>query len=354
MPYAACSCANQPAPRPSSTRPPDIWSTCATWIASTPGCRNVADETSVPSRMRLVSRASPASVVHASVGPGSPSPSPCSGSGRSGRRRRSRGPPWPWRRRAGRRSVAPCWGSVKMRRSMPTTLTQVDPETARRATVGPVIPAIVTGRHPADEPFAVADWRRRVAEIYADVRRLAVRRPRRRARRLGPASATTLLAEHPASPLDAVAKASFEGLDVPHHDAGLPVRVRDPAPPPAQRLDVSTGRRRRGAVRAHRRRRAGRPGAPLAVWVIRGYGGGLLRPVKDALAGTPAARTAAGGTCWTPSRGRISAWRQDRLVIDLNFAYNPSCAYDPAWTCPLATRANTLAVDVPVGERMRS
>ena len=44
---------------------------------------------------------------------------------------------------------------------------------------------------------------------------------------------------------------------------------------------------------------------------------------------------------------------QDKLVIDLNFAYNPSCAYDPAWTCPLATRANTLAVEVPVGERMR-
>ena len=27
----------------------------------------------------------------------------------------------------------------------------------------------------------------------------------------------------------------------------------------------------------------------------------------------------------------------DRLVVDLNFAYNPSCAYNPAWTCPLAT-----------------
>ncbi len=40
------------------------------------GCRNVADETRVPSRMRLVSRASPASVVQESVGPGRPSPPP--------------------------------------------------------------------------------------------------------------------------------------------------------------------------------------------------------------------------------------------------------------------------------------
>ncbi len=74
MPYAACSCSNQPAPNPSSTRPPLIWSTWATWIASGPGCRKVAEVISVPSRTVLVSRASPASVVHASVGPGCPSP----------------------------------------------------------------------------------------------------------------------------------------------------------------------------------------------------------------------------------------------------------------------------------------
>ncbi len=72
MPYASCSASNQPAPSPSSTRPPDIWSTCATAIASGPGSRKVADVTSVPSRIRDVSRASPARVTQESVGPGSP------------------------------------------------------------------------------------------------------------------------------------------------------------------------------------------------------------------------------------------------------------------------------------------
>jgi hypothetical protein len=76
MPYASCSRANQPAPRPSSTRPRDIWSTCATWIASTPGWRNVAEVTSVPSRIVVVSRARPASVVQDSVGPGAPPQAP--------------------------------------------------------------------------------------------------------------------------------------------------------------------------------------------------------------------------------------------------------------------------------------
>ncbi len=73
MPYFVCSSSYQPAPIPSSTRPPLIWSTCATEIASTPGSRNVADVISVPSRIVEVSRARPASVSQASVGPGSPS-----------------------------------------------------------------------------------------------------------------------------------------------------------------------------------------------------------------------------------------------------------------------------------------
>ena len=49
-----------------------MWSTWATLIASMPGLRNVTGETRVPSRMVDVSRARPASVIQASVGPGSP------------------------------------------------------------------------------------------------------------------------------------------------------------------------------------------------------------------------------------------------------------------------------------------
>ena len=39
------------------------------------------------------------------------------------------------------------------------------------------------------------------------------------------------------------------------------------------------------------------------------------------------------------------------VVVDFNFAYNPSCAYDPGWACPLAPPGNVLRVEVPVGER---
>jgi uncharacterized protein len=40
----------------------------------------------------------------------------------------------------------------------------------------------------------------------------------------------------------------------------------------------------------------------------------------------------------------------DQLVLDFNFAYNPSCAYDPAWACPLPQAGNRLSAPVPVGE----
>ena len=43
-----------------------------------------------------------------------------------------------------------------------------------------------------------------------------------------------------------------------------------------------------------------------------------------------------------------------RLVLDFNFAYNPSCSYDPGWVCPLAPPANRLSVAMEAGEKQVS
>ena len=40
------------------------------------------------------------------------------------------------------------------------------------------------------------------------------------------------------------------------------------------------------------------------------------------------------------------------MVLDLNFAYHPSCRYDDRWRCPLAAPGNTVEVRVEAGERM--
>jgi uncharacterized protein (DUF1684 family) len=42
----------------------------------------------------------------------------------------------------------------------------------------------------------------------------------------------------------------------------------------------------------------------------------------------------------------------DELVLDFNYAYHPSCVYDPLWSCPLAPRENWLAVPIAAGERL--
>jgi len=91
----------------------------------------------------------------------------------------------------------------------------------------------------------------------------------------------------------------------------------------------------------------------LEVWWLGSYGGGLFLPVRD-----PSPRSYGGGRYvldtakgadlggdLDPASGRGT------LVVDLNFAYNPSCAYDPAWACPLAPPGNVLATPVPAGER---
>ena len=91
----------------------------------------------------------------------------------------------------------------------------------------------------------------------------------------------------------------------------------------------------------------------LDVWRLASYGGGIFLPVKDALAGRPGG-TYGGGrylldTVKGADLGPGSA--PESVVLDFNFAYNPSCAYDPAWACPLAQPGNTVTVEIPVGER---
>jgi hypothetical protein len=39
----------------------------------------------------------------------------------------------------------------------------------------------------------------------------------------------------------------------------------------------------------------------------------------------------------------------DKLVLEFNLAYSPSCACDSRWICPLATPANRLPVEIRAG-----
>ena len=88
----------------------------------------------------------------------------------------------------------------------------------------------------------------------------------------------------------------------------------------------------------------------LDVWRLASYAGGIFLPVRDGLAGTPGGTYGGGRYLLDTVKGAHLGARENRLILDFNFAYNPSCAYDPKWVCPLPQAGNTLAAPVPVGE----
>ena len=195
--------------------------------------------------------------------------------------------------------------------------------------------------------LTVLDWRRRVAELYADVRRTPDARD---AHELWRTTRDDLFRHHPESPVPLDARAAFPGLEVAPYDPGLRFELEVDTDVAPLSLDVPEG-----AEGTLRLRRIGAVHLPLLgdldVWWLGSYGGGLFVPVKDALAGK---ETFGGGryvldTVKGADLGGDGRW----LVVDLNFAYNPSCAYDPRWVCPLAPLGNTLTVPLRAGELTR-
>ena len=192
----------------------------------------------------------------------------------------------------------------------------------------------------------IADWRRRVFAMYAEVR--AEKDPAtahvtwRRTR-------DDLFATHPASPLLPADRASFAGLPVPDYDPAWRFEAEIVAAP-EERIELDTGTD--GAVPFERIGAVVLDGVgSLDVWRFASYGGGLFVPVRDASAGTPEGTYGGGRYLLDTVKGADLGSRGGRLVLDLNFAYNPSCAYDPAWACPLAQPGNVVDVAIPVGER---
>jgi uncharacterized protein (DUF1684 family) len=88
----------------------------------------------------------------------------------------------------------------------------------------------------------------------------------------------------------------------------------------------------------------------LAVFWLNEYAGGIFIPFRDGTSGT---ETYGGGRyLWDSGKGADLGSEGDELVIDFNYAYHPSCVYDPIWSCPLAPPENWLTVPIPAGERL--
>jgi len=196
----------------------------------------------------------------------------------------------------------------------------------------------------------LVDWRRRVFGLYAGARQLSAQNPAA-GHELWRSGRDELFAGHPQSPLLPDDRAAFTGLPVADYDPDWRFEVEVHRAEEPLRLDVETGTD--GTVPFDLLGTVRLPyiGA-LDVWRLASYAGGLFLPLKDALAGKPGGTYGGGRYLLDTVKGADlgPGVADDTLILDFNFAYNPSCAYDPIWACPLPQAGNTVPVEVPVGE----
>jgi hypothetical protein len=204
------------------------------------------------------------------------------------------------------------------------------------------------------------DWRRRVAGLFADLRRQPPN-----ADTLGwfRTQKDSLFRDHPQSPIPLPERSSFGGLPYWPHDPAMRVTatlveaegVNGPAGGGAETHGQQSAAA--GEIAFHRIGHLefalkGQAVSLAAFW-IDGYAGGLFVPFTDATSG----HESYGGGRYLldtiKSADLGSDATADAVVLDFNYAYHPSCAYDSRWVCPLAPPDSRLAMRVEAGEKLR-
>ncbi len=218
----------------------------------------------------------------------------------------------------------------------------------------------MSGWEPGDgsvaDRLSLADWRRRIGTLYSEVRAMAANDPAIAVAHWR-AVRERLYREHPQSPIPVADRAAFEARHFDHDPTLRFHAVVEPAPPPdpgALPLALPNSGadtlsfRRLGHVRlafpdGERR---------LSVFWMAGYAGGLFIPFRDA---TNGAETYGAGRYLVDAAKSADLGADPdtgALILDFNFAIQPSCAFDPRWACPLAPPENRLDVPVRAGERL--
>jgi uncharacterized protein len=186
------------------------------------------------------------------------------------------------------------------------------------------------------EVLELLDWKRQVFGLYADVRTAA---DARQAWERWRAVRNELFRDHPQSP-----RPGFRGLGYFDYDPAWRFLAEVAPADPEPRKIAGSGPEPVSATRFA----VARFGEwELELFWLQAYGGGLFLPFRDATAG--ASTYGAGRYLLDTVKGADLGAVGGLLVLDFNFAYNPSCAYDPRWACPLSPPANRLAVEIRAG-----
>lgn len=155
---------------------------------------------------------------------------------------------------------------------------------------------------------------------------------------------------HPQSPLTHEQAHAFTGLNYydPNPDLIITAPVeRLDADEPLIEMQTSTGAvqhfRRWGRVRFMIE------GQETAVTIYSDPDGhSLFLPFRDATNGD---ETYGAGRYLDSHRPGLQLLADDSIEIDFNYAYNPYCAYNENYSCPLPPRENWLRTPIRAGER---
>ena len=185
------------------------------------------------------------------------------------------------------------------------------------------------------------DWKRRIFELYAEIRAAS---DAEAAWRGWTATRDELFGSHPQSPLPD--RGAFRGLEYFPYDhqlrvlADVEAAAREP-----REIAGSAGSTVVFTRFAHAGFDLAGERHSLELYWLEGYGGGIFVPFGDETNGDDS---------YGPGRYVLGAdlgMDDGRLVLDFNFAYNPSCSYDDRWACPLCPPPNRLPVPIRAGER---
>ena len=189
------------------------------------------------------------------------------------------------------------------------------------------------------EALELTDYRAAVARLYLGDTDLKAFR----------AGRDELFATHSQSAIPAAERAAFTGLRYfPPNDGAIVEAALEPAD---GEIDIDTGGPD-GVVHYDRVGVLHTPYGELSLWWIAAYGGGLFLPVRDATCGKG---TYGGGRYLTDTvkgtHGRgLQPLGGGGVRLDFNYLYNPSCAYDDEWLCPLAPPENRVTAAIEAGE----
>ena len=148
----------------------------------------------------------------------------------------------------------------------------------------------------------------------------------------------------PDSPLEAAQRPAFAGLAYYEENSALALELEPEVFDDHEVVEMQTSTGALAPYLRWARIRFDVDGREVALTIFRdAASGALFLPFVDANAG--------GETYGAGRYLELHPLPGGKLLVDFNYSYNPYCAYNAQWSCPIPPAENRLAVAIRAGER---